>query len=165
MDKQRFLSFDVDRGNQKITVRREFAADKNRVWQAWTTSEMLDKWWAPNPWVAVTQSMDFSEGGAWFYYMKGPDGERHYSRADYDEIDTGNRYSGYDAFVDADGNILEDMPRTFWLVGFEESDGHTFVNIELRFDKTEDLEKTLEMGFEEGFAMGMRNLDGVLADW
>lgn len=78
--------FSKDVANKKLTVVREFDAPLEKVWKAWTESELLDQWWAPKPWKAITQSMDFREGGKWLYYMLGPDGSRHYCRADYKTI-------------------------------------------------------------------------------
>lgn len=157
-----FLSFDVDKDNRKITVNREFASQKPLVWKAWTTAEILDQWWAPKPWKAVTESMDFSVGGRWIYYMLGPEGEKHWSFAEYKDIEPQDRFSAIDGFCDENKNINQDMPQTFWNVNFEDKGGATMVRIYLTYDKLEDLEKILEMGFQEGFTMGLGNLDEVL---
>jgi uncharacterized protein YndB with AHSA1/START domain len=157
------MQFSVDKENKKINVQREFAAPVSKVWDAWTKPEWLDKWWAPKPWKAETVSMDFSVGGRWLYYMQGPEGERHYSIADYKAIDSGKSYSALDGFTDEKGNILPDFPRSMWHNTFSASDGNTHVNIDISFDKLDDLEKMIEMGFKEGFAMAMENLDEIFA--
>lgn len=38
-----------DLSAKKITVTREFDANPNQVWRAWTEKELLEKWWRPNP--------------------------------------------------------------------------------------------------------------------
>jgi uncharacterized protein YndB with AHSA1/START domain len=78
--------YSKDAANKKIKVVREFDASVEQVWKAWTERELLDQWWAPKPWKANTQSMDFRNGGLWLYYMEGPDGSRHYCRVDYKSI-------------------------------------------------------------------------------
>jgi uncharacterized protein YndB with AHSA1/START domain len=83
---QRETIYTKDQSNKKLKVVREFDAPLQKVWNAWTKSELLDQWWAPRPWKAVTQSMDFKEGGTWYYFMQGPEGERHYCRVDYKTI-------------------------------------------------------------------------------
>ena len=55
------FDFSVDKENKKITVTREFAAELALVWKAYTTKEILDQWWAPKPWKAKTNSMDFKD--------------------------------------------------------------------------------------------------------
>ncbi len=65
------LQFDfiVNKENNTVNVKREFAADLQLVWDAWTKPELLDQWWAPKPYQTKTISMDFREGGMWLYYM------------------------------------------------------------------------------------------------
>lgn len=41
------FDFTVDKEHNTIHVVREFDASKELVWQAWTTAELLDQWWAP----------------------------------------------------------------------------------------------------------------------
>lgn len=67
--------FTVDKHNNTITIICEYDAPLEKVWKAWTTSEMLDQWWGPKPWRAITKSLDFREGGHWHYSMNGPEGE------------------------------------------------------------------------------------------
>lgn len=153
-----------DLENKKIKVTREFDAPVEKVWRAWTEKELLDQWWAPRPWKAVTQSMDFSNGGTWLYYMEGPDGTRHYCRADYRSIATNKSYNLLDAFCDENGNINTEFPRMNWKVVFNKTDDGTKVDVEITFSSVEDLEKIIEMGFKEGFAAAHNNLDELLAN-
>ena len=152
-----------DLENKKIKVTREFDATVEKVWRAWTEKELLDQWWAPRPWKAVTLSMDFSNGGTWLYYMEGPDGSRHYCRADYESIVANKSYEGLDAFCDEKGNINTEFPRMNWKVAFNKADDGTKVDVEITFDSIEALEKIIEMGFKEGFAAAHNNLDELLA--
>jgi len=152
-----------DAANKKMKVTREFDAPVEKVWKAWTEKELLDQWWAPRPWKAKTMSMDFRDGGTWLYYMEGPDGERHYCRADYRSIVPNKSYEGLDGFTDEKGNINEEMPRTNWKVSFGKTGSGTQVVVDLSFDSTESMEKLIEMGFKGGFAMAHNNLDELLA--
>jgi uncharacterized protein YndB with AHSA1/START domain len=157
------FDFTVDKTNKTVNVKREFAAGKNAVWSAWTEKEILDNWWAPKPWKADTKSMDFTEGGKWIYAMRGPEGEEHWSLAEYISIQPKDYFKAMDAFCDSDGNINKDFPQTKWKVDFEEKNEHTLVSIQLNFETIEDLEKLTEMGFKEGFTMAMENLDEIFA--
>lgn len=160
---QKETIFTQDLTNKKINVTREFDAPVEQVWKAWTKSELLDQWWAPKPWKANTISMDFRDGGVWLYYMEGPDGTRHYCRADYKSIRTNKSYEGLDAFCDEKGNINTEFPRMQWLVEFNKASRGTKVEVEITFASVEDLEKIIEMGFKEGFAAAHNNLDELLA--
>src|SRR5687767_16002716 len=112
MNKTILMDFQVDKEAKQIKVTREFDAPLDLVWQAWTNSEILDQWWAPKPWKAVTKSMDFREGGTWLYYMQGPEGEKHWCKAEYKSIKPQKFFSWLDAFCDEKGVINKDMPRT-----------------------------------------------------
>lgn len=151
-----------DPSNKKIKVVREFDAPVEKVWKAWTEPALLDQWWAPKPWKAHTQEMDFREGGHWRYYMQGPEGERHYCRADYESIVPNKSYSGLDAFCDEKGEINTEFPRMHWKVEFSPAGTGTKADIEITFESITDLEKIVEMGFEEGFRMAHENLDELL---
>lgn len=152
-----------DLANKKMKVVREFEAPVERVWKAWTDSTILDQWWAPRPWKANTQSMDFKAGGRWLYYMEGPDGTRHYCCVNYDSITPGKAFQGLDAFCDEKGNINEDFPRMHWKIDFSKAGDGTKVEVEITFSSEADMEKIVEMGFKEGFAMAHNNLDEILA--
>lgn len=157
------MKFSVDKENKKIKVEREFAAPVAKVWSAWTESHLLDQWWAPKPWKARTKTMDFQEGGFWLYAMVGPDGSEHWSRADFSSISPLKSYTGWDAFCDEAGNVDLTFPRSSWANRFSDQEGGTLVSIEISYEKLEDLEKIIEMGFKEGFTAGLENLDELLS--
>jgi PhnB protein len=156
------MQFTVDKADQLITVERTFAAPLPKVWAAWTESSLLDQWWAPKPYKAETKRMDFSVGGYWLYAMKGPEGDAQWCRADYTAITPEQHYSYVDAFCDENGHVADKFPNATWNNDFKENDGQTTVHIRISFDSLEDLEKIVEMGFQEGFTMGMNNLDELL---
>src|SRR6187431_177630 len=110
MNKQLTFDFDVDKQNKTITIKRKFDAPLSVVWDAYTKSDLLDKWWAPKPWKAKTKSMDFREGGKWIYSMNGPEGEVHWSISNFTKILPNKRFTGLDAFSDANGNVNKEMP-------------------------------------------------------
>ena len=163
MNKTILFVFTTDKENKRIHVERSFDADVKLVWAAWTEADILDQWWAPKPWQAVTQSMNFTEGGRWLYYMQGPEGEKHWCLFDFEKIIPLKHFSGMDAFCNEEGIINDTKPRVQWSNDFEPAEGQTLVRIQLQFEKLEDLETIIQMGFREGFTAGMENLDEVLA--
>ena len=111
MKKEILFDFVVDKESKTIKVKRSFHAALPLVWQAWTTAEILDQWWAPHPWKAETQRMDFREGGRWFYAMVSPDGkERHWCLMNYQTIVPEKYFTSVDAFAkDESGEINRHM--------------------------------------------------------
>lgn len=153
------MDFSVNKEEKTITVQRTFAANLELVWSAWTNPEILDQWWAPKPYQTKTKKMDFREGGYWHYAMVSPEGEKHWCRADYQKIDVLKSYTGLDAFCDENGNINQEFPRSFWINQFTENAETTTVNIAIVYDSLADLEKIIQLGFKEGLAMALGNLD------
>ncbi|RVT76691.1 SRPBCC domain-containing protein [Flavobacterium sufflavum] len=158
------LQFDfiVNKENKTVNVTRKFAAKLPLVWDAWTKPEILDLWWAPKPYQTKTKSMDFREGGTWLYYMESPEGAIHWCKNDYKKIELLKSFSGLDAFCDENGTTNNDFPRTVWNNTFTENGETTTVNIVAQYEKLEDLEQIIAMGFQEGFTMALGNLDDYL---
>jgi uncharacterized protein YndB with AHSA1/START domain len=155
--------YSKDASNKKLKVEREFDAPVAQVWKAWTEPELLDQWWAPKPWKANTKSMDFREGGRWFYYMEGPDGTRHYCMFNYQAITDKKSITGFDAFCDEHGNVTNELPSMSWTTEFSAIASGTRVNVQITFSSEADMDKLIEMGFKEGFTSALGNLDELLA--
>ena len=43
------MDFIVDKEAKTVTITKEFAAERDLVWDAYTKPELLDQWWAPKP--------------------------------------------------------------------------------------------------------------------
>jgi PhnB protein len=162
MKKAMLFNFTVDKENNDILVERSFNGPLELVWSAWTEADILDQWWAPKPYKAVTKSQDFKEGGQWLYYMLGPTGDKHWCLFDYEHIEPKVRFSGIDAFCDAEGVPNNTKPRVRWSSAFEAQEDTTLVRMHLDFERLEDLETIISMGFKEGFTAGLENLDAYL---
>ena len=151
-----------DLANKKITITRQFDFAPQLVWDAWTKSEVLDRWWAPKPWKAETNKFDFKVGGMWHYAMVGPNNERHWARVDYTKIDSPRSFDGTDSFAEENGVKSNDMPETNWHVEFKKAGTGTELVVDVTAMKGGALEKLLEMGFEDGFKSGLDNLQEYL---
>lgn len=154
-------SFVKDFAAGRIVVTHFCDADIDTTWDMWTKSEYLDLWWAPKPWKAETKSQEFKNGGRWIYAMVGPGGERHWSFADYKNINAKTDLEWTDGFSDDKGNVNNAMPQSDWKVKFEKS-GDGVVATIMIMGNGPQLQKLVEMGFEEGFKMGLGNLDEEL---
>lgn len=163
MNKAILFNFLVDKESKKIKVERAFDAPVDLVWAAWTESDILDQWWAPKPYKAVTKSMNFAEGGQWHYFMLSPTGEKHWCLFDFEVIKPLKFFSGIDAFCDENAVMNNTKPRVKWENDFNANADETIVNIQLEFDTLEDLEEIIKMGFKEGFTAGLENLDQYIA--
>ena len=153
------FDFKVNKENNTVNIIREFAANLELVWEAWTNPEILDQWWAPKPYRTETKSMDFRVGGMWLYAMISPENEKHWCKNDYKKIEHQKYFLGLDAFCNENGDVNTDMPRTLWTNNFTEDGETTTVHILAQYESLSDLEKIIELGFKEGFTMALENLD------
>jgi uncharacterized protein YndB with AHSA1/START domain len=119
---------------------------------------------APKPWRAETNKLEFKEGGSWQYAMLGPDNQRSDGKFTYSKINAPRSYEGMDAFTDEKGFVNEDMPQLHWKSEFKTAGAGTDVKITITAKEVSDLKKILDMGFEEGFKMGLGNLEEYLEE-
>jgi uncharacterized protein YndB with AHSA1/START domain len=163
MNNNLFFDFTIDKINNTINIKREFAANRLTVWDCYTRSELHDQWWMPKPWKSKTKTMDFREGGKWHYAAVGPDGEEHWSITSYLKIEMQKMFLADDAFGDADGNINTQMPQSKCTFNFSDLEKNTLVYGIMQFPDLAQLEQTIAMGFKEGLTMAMENLDEIFA--
>ena len=152
------FDFTVDKATKTIHITREFAADQDLVWDAFTKAEILDQWYAPKPWQVRTKEMDFREGGRWLYAMVSPEDVKHWSLVEFIKIQPKSSFSTKNTFCDENGNPRNDA---FSLVknSFKAEVETTTVHVEKVFDNLSTLEMMASGGFKEGTAMGFGNLD------
>ena len=154
------FNFTVDKAIQTVFIDKEFAAELPLVWDAFTKQEILDQWWAPQPWKSVTKHMEFKVGGRRFYAMVSPEGQEHWSLQKYTSICPKTNFKMFNAFADADEN--PQLPGSNWDLSFSEENGVTKVSISIHNDSLTRMEQMIEMGFKEGFTATLTYLEKVL---
>jgi uncharacterized protein YndB with AHSA1/START domain len=160
------FDFTVDKTTKTVFINREFDAGLSLVWDAFTKQEILDQWWAPKPWASKTKFMNFEVGGRRFYAMVSPEGQERWAIQKYTAISPKTNFKMYNAFADKDEN--PELPGSDWDFNFSEQEGPdsyrvTKVSITIYNESLARMEKMIEMGFKEGSAMQMQNLDELLA--
>lgn len=158
------LQFDflVDKDRNTLTIRREFRAKRQLVWNAYTKSELLDQWFAPKPFTTKTKHMDFREGGYWLYAMVDPEGKEYWGRTDYKTIHPEESYTALDAFCLDNGDINPDLPRAQWQVSFRDKGENALVETVVTYASLTDLETVIQMGMQEGLRLTLEKLDELL---
>jgi uncharacterized protein YndB with AHSA1/START domain len=142
----------------QMIIKHSYQAELETIWNAYTKTEILEKWWAPEPYKAVVVKNNFNNGGILHYYMLSPEGEKHYCIAEFSDIENLKSYTVLDAFCDENTVINMEFPRQKWFNTFEENNGITTVTNTIQFESKEDMDKINEMGFEEGYTMGLNQL-------
>tara|TARA_R110000868_G_scaffold103912_4_gene285913 strand:- start:912 stop:1418 length:507 start_codon:yes stop_codon:yes gene_type:complete len=154
------FDFTVDKSKNIVFVSKEFAAELSLVWDAFTKQEILDQWWAPQPFKSKTKVMDFKVDGRRFYAMVSPEGLEMWQLQKYTSITPKNNFKFLSVFADKDEN--PHLPGSNWDLNFNEENGITKVSISIYNESLERLEKMIEMGFKEGFTITLNELTNVL---
>jgi uncharacterized protein YndB with AHSA1/START domain len=156
------FGFIVDKENSQLTLRREFLANRQLVWDCYTKSELLNQWFAPKPLTTKTKSMEFEEGGHWHYAMVEPNGTEYWGYTEYVIINPIDYYTSLDAFSNEKGEVNKDLPRAKWKVEFIDKDEKTLVETTVKYNSLKDLEAVIQMGMEQGMRLTLEKLDELL---
>jgi len=154
------FEFTVDKTTKTVFITREFDAGLSLVWDAFTKQEILDQWVAPKPWVSKTKFMDFKVGGRRFYAMVSPEGQERWAIQKFTSISPKTNFKYLNAFADA--SEKPELPGSEWDLNFSEQNGTTKVSVTIKNESLVRLEKMIEMGFKEGFTMGLQQLEELL---
>jgi uncharacterized protein YndB with AHSA1/START domain len=155
------MEFIVDKETKTVLITKEFDAERDLVWDAYTKPELLDQWWAPKPFASRTKVMEFREGGRRFYAMVSPEGAERWALQKYNSITPKTNFKFFNAFADENENL--ELPGSDWDLTFSEQGGMTTVSISIFNESLERLEKMIEFGFREGTEVQLKNLDELLA--
>ena len=89
--------------------------------------------------------------------------EEIWSKHNYISIADKEYFTAKDGFCDKSGTMNLAIAQNLWEARFTESNDCTLVVVTSTFDNLEDLEQTIEMGFKEGFTMGLNQLEELLS--
>ncbi len=151
-----------DLKEKSILVSRTFNAPLEKVWRAYTESELLEQWWGPKPWKAVTKTMNFSVGGYWLYAMVGPENEKHWGRMDYTTITPNSSFEIKDSFCDEEGNVNSSLPVSVGTILFTKTESGILVEFKMFYSSEKEIQTMIEMGFEQGIIICFEQLETVL---
>jgi uncharacterized protein YndB with AHSA1/START domain len=154
------MDFIVNKETKTVTITKQFDAPRDLVWDAYTKPEFLDQWWAPKPFSSRTKVMEFREGGRRFYAMVSPEGQERWVLQQFKSITPKTNFKLFNAF--ADENETPQLPGSDWDLNFSEQNGMTTVHVSIYNESLDRLERMIEMGFKEGTAAQLKNLEELL---
>jgi hypothetical protein len=70
----------------EILITREFDAEPHLVYRAWTTPELVARWWHGDQGSVTSIDIDLRVGGRWRYVMVANDGSEAAFHGDYREV-------------------------------------------------------------------------------
>ena len=156
------IIFNKDDNSASVYIMKIFNVDVSEVWNHFTKADLIDLWWAPQPWKCETLKMNFEPEGIWNYEMIDPEGEKYLGGVHYHEINYHRSFDYTDFFADEAGNINTELPSVNWLIGFTGVQEGTKLTINIHFHSTDEMQQLLDMGFETDFKMRLTQLEALL---
>jgi uncharacterized protein YndB with AHSA1/START domain len=144
--------------DEQILITREFDAPRHLVYKAWTTPELVRRWWHANRGEVTVAEIDLRVGGTWRYVAVTDDGFEVAFHGEYREIVPNERIvstEAYEGVPDADANA------TLNTATFTEVDGRTTLTVLVEAPSKEIRDAIIESGMEAGMQDAMDLLEQV----
>jgi uncharacterized protein YndB with AHSA1/START domain len=139
--------------DEEILITREFDAPRHLVWRAWTTPELVKRWWSGRQGEMTLAEIDLRVGGRWRYVMTTNDGGEIAFSGEYREIVENERLVHTEVFEAMPGDPAINV------VTFSEAGGRTTLELLVRCNSKEERDGILESGMEVGMQEQMDLLE------
>jgi uncharacterized protein YndB with AHSA1/START domain len=161
--KRRRKKMPVTSGTAKVTlpsdtqilITREFDAPRHLVWRAWTTPELVRRWWHANRGEMTVCDIDLRVGGKWRYVMVAEGFGEVGFHGEYREIVPNERIVSTEIY---EGYPDEEAVNT---ATFTEVDGRTTLEILVQHSSKEARDAHIDSGMEAGLQDALDLLEQV----
>jgi uncharacterized protein YndB with AHSA1/START domain len=141
--------------DDQILITREFDAPKELVFKAWTTPELVRRWWSAKRGEVTVAEIDLRVGGTWRYVMIADGGFEVAFHGEYREIVPNERLVSTEVYEGVpDVEALDTLT-------LSESDGRTTMTILVQHATKEHRDAHIESGMEDGMQDALELLEQV----
>ena len=141
--------------DDQILITREFDAPKHLVYEAFTTPELVKRWWHANRGDMTVAEIDLRVGGTWRYVMVADGGFEVGFHGEYREIVPNERIVSTEVYEGMpDAQAVNTMTLT-------EANGRTTLEILVQHASKEHRDAHIESGMEAGMQDAMDLLEQV----
>ena len=144
--------------DNQILITREFNAPRRLVWKAYTTSELIKRWWSGQKGTVTSAEIDLRVGGTWRYVMIAGGGFEVAFRGEFREIVPEERLVNTEIF---EGIPDADDHAGLVTLTFTETDGRTFMEMLCEYKDKADRDAVIDSGMESGMQESMDALEQV----
>lgn len=140
----------------EIVLTRVFDAPRHLVWETMTRPEYVRRWWCCMDGFTMTVcEIDLRVGGAWRFFMVGPDGNEVGFYGEYRELSPPERMVNTEIFAP-----FPEHPSVV-TVTLEERDGVTHYRSVVRHDSKYACDMHLQSGMEYGANLALDRLEEI----
>jgi uncharacterized protein YndB with AHSA1/START domain len=144
--------------DEQILITREFDAPKHLVWKAWTTPELVRRWWHANRGEMTVCEIDLRVGGRWRYAMVADGGFEVGFHGEFREIVPNERLVSTEVYAgipDAEKHAAVDI------LTLTEVDGRTMLTVLVEHPTKEGRDAHIDSSMEDGMQDAMDLLEKV----
>jgi len=142
--------------DDQILIEREFDAPRHLVYKAWTTPELVRRWWTANRGEMTVVEIDLRVGGGYRFAMVTPDGMEVAFHGEYREVVPNERIVSTEVYEGAPGS-----EPTLNTLTFSEADGRTIATILIEAGSKEIRDRIIATGMEDGLQDALELLEEV----
>ena len=146
--------------DEQILITREFDAPKHLVYKAWTTPELVKRFWGKN--MSVVE-IDLRVGGQWRYVMTADAGFEVAFHGEFREIVPDERIVTTEVYEMPDAPPLPAADEPLNIVTFTETDGRTTLELLVQTTSRELRDTIMSSGMEAGMQEQMDRLEELAA--
>ena len=147
IDSRAKLTLPTDR---QILIERSFDAPRHLVYEAYTTPELVKRWWHANRGDVTLVEIDLRVGGRWRYAMVTPDGTEVAFHGEYREIVPNERLVSTEVYEGLPEGVSEDDAATVNTATFTEADGRTKFTLLIEAKSKVSRDAIIDSGMEAG---------------
>jgi uncharacterized protein YndB with AHSA1/START domain len=144
--------------DEQILITREFDAPRHLVFKAWTTPDLVKRWWNAKRGEVTIAEIDLRVGGKWRYVMVTEDGFEVGFHGEYREIVPNERIVATEVYEGAPGGDEGAVVNT---LTFTEVDGRTTLTELVQAPSKEIRDAIIDSGMEAGMQDAMDLLEEV----
>ncbi|HEX5120016.1 MAG TPA: SRPBCC family protein [Pseudonocardiaceae bacterium] len=139
----------------QILITREFDAPRHLVYRAFTTPELIRRWWSGDRGAMTVADVDLRVGGAWRYQMTANGGFDVGFHGEYREIVPNERLVWTEIY-----DPFPDHPAVCTMT-LTEQDGRTTMRMLVEHDSKQSRDMHVDSGMEGGMQEAMDHLEQV----
>lgn len=143
--------------DEQILIVRDFDMPRRHVWKAFTTPELVRRWWHAKRGEMTVCEIDLRVGGAWRYAMVTPDGTEVAFHGNYVEIVPEERLVTRELYEGVPAGVSAEDATTINTATFTEAEGRTTLAILIQAANKVSRDAIVESGMEDGLqdALGL----------
>ena len=145
----------------QILITREFDAPRHLVYKAWTTPELVRRWWSGERGEVTVAEIDLRVGGTWRYVMVAEGGFEVGFHGVYRELVPNERIVSTEVYEGLPEGLDPEAEASLNTLTLSEVDGCTTLTVLVEHRTKEGRDGHVDSGMEAGMQEAMDRLEQV----